>query len=160
LVEKDKLGGTCLNRGCIQTSVFARAMAFREMGAKSKDYGILFKEQSVDFSKPAARKDVVIKTLVGGVAMLLKQHGVETEQGIAAFLSGRSDAVRGKHAGNSVSFLRKDAHHGQDGRQINNRRPRYRTARMESREENVRSPAAGKGIQKTDKTRRPTWWDR
>ncbi len=86
LVEKDKLGGTCLNRGCIPTSVFARAVEFLEMGAQSKDYGILFKEQSIDFSKLAARKDVVVKTLIGGVGMLLREHGVEMEQGSAAFL--------------------------------------------------------------------------
>ncbi len=93
IVEKEALGGTCLNRGCIPTRVFTRAAEFVDVGSHSKDYGIIFKDESIDFAKLAARKDVVVKTLVAGVRMLLKENGVEVAEGTATLLKGREVSV-------------------------------------------------------------------
>src|SRR5208337_3932137 len=66
IVEREALGGTCLNRGCIPTQVFARAAELLETGSHGKDYGITFHDPIIDFSKLIARKDIVVKTLVAG----------------------------------------------------------------------------------------------
>ncbi|MFQ5987387.1 MAG: FAD-dependent oxidoreductase, partial [Dehalococcoidia bacterium] len=87
LIEKDALGGTCLNRGCIPTRTLARGVELLDLAKKAKDYGVSFGEASVDFAKMMARKDIVIKTLVGGVDLLLKGNGVEVVKGRGKFLS-------------------------------------------------------------------------
>jgi dihydrolipoamide dehydrogenase len=89
IIEREGLGGTCLNRGCIPTQVFATAAGLLETGRRGKDYGITFQEPTIDFTKLIARKDVVVKTLVAGVRTLLRENGVETEEGTAAFINAR-----------------------------------------------------------------------
>jgi dihydrolipoamide dehydrogenase len=93
IVEKEALGGTCLNSGCIPTRVFARAAELLETGSHGKDYGITFHDQIIDFSKLIARKEVVVKTLVAGVRTLLRENGVETEEGTAAFVNARELSI-------------------------------------------------------------------
>jgi len=88
LIEKDALGGTCLNRGCIPTRTLARGVELLDLAKKAKDYGVSFGEASVDFAKMMARKDIVTKTLVGGVDLLLKGNGVEVLKGRGKLLSG------------------------------------------------------------------------
>lgn len=83
IVEKDALGGTCLNRGCIPTRLLARVAEFIEMSAHGKDYGITFNDPVIDFPKLISRKEVVVKTLVGGIRMLLTSNGVEMLEGTA-----------------------------------------------------------------------------
>ena len=88
LIEKDAIGGTCLNRGCIPTRALARGVELLDLAKKAKDYGVNFGEASVDFAKMMARKDIVVKTLVGGVDLLLKGNGVEVVKGRGKLLSG------------------------------------------------------------------------
>jgi dihydrolipoamide dehydrogenase len=89
IIEREGLGGTCLNRGCIPTQVFATAAGLLETGRHGKDYGITFPDPTIDFTKLIARKDIVVKTLVAGVRTLLKENGVETEEGKASFINAR-----------------------------------------------------------------------
>ncbi len=87
LVEKESLGGTCLNRGCVPTRALARAVELLETGKEAKEYGILYKDLSIDYSKTKARKETVVKTLVAGVKLLLTGNGVKIEEGKARFVS-------------------------------------------------------------------------
>lgn len=83
IIEKESLGGTCLNRGCVPMRVFARAVELLETGRHGKDYGVAFEEPQVDFTKLMNRKNVAVKTLVAGVKMLLTGNGVEIMEGTA-----------------------------------------------------------------------------
>jgi len=93
LVEKEALGGTCLNRGCIPTMVLAKAVEILETAKSGKDFGIAFPETAVDFGKLAARKGTIVKTLVGGIRSLLEAHRIEILEGKARFLSPREIEV-------------------------------------------------------------------
>lgn len=93
LVEKDKMGGTCLNRGCIPTkAILHSANLFHE----AKDFaqlGIVISEPKVDYAAIAQRKDGIVKQLRGGVEFLLGKTGVKVIKGEARFLSRDRVAV-------------------------------------------------------------------
>jgi dihydrolipoamide dehydrogenase len=88
LIEKDTLGGTCLNHGCIPTRALVRGVEFLELARRAKDYGVSYGEVSVDLPKMLARKDIVIRTLVAGVELLLRGNSVEVLKGKGKLLSG------------------------------------------------------------------------
>ena len=71
LIEKGILGGTCLNRGCIPTWALVRGVEFLDLAKKAKDYGVDFGQVEVNFARMMARKDIVVKTMVGGVELLM-----------------------------------------------------------------------------------------
>jgi dihydrolipoamide dehydrogenase len=87
VIEKEGLGGTCLNYGCIPTRALMRPVEILDMAAHGKEFGLTFKETGIDFGKASARKDVLVKTLVAGVRMLLKGNGVDVIEGRAHFSS-------------------------------------------------------------------------
>ena len=81
LVEKDELGGTCLNVGCIPTKTFLRsAKAYGEC-KDAADYGISVSAPAVDMAAIQERKKKVVATLIKGVAGMLKSSGVEVIRG-------------------------------------------------------------------------------
>ncbi len=87
LVETDKVGGTCLNRGCIPTkALYSTAHLLQKMRSAS-EHGISVGETVFDYSRAAARKDEVVGKLVGGVAQLLKGNGIDVFHG-HGFLEG------------------------------------------------------------------------
>lgn len=81
ILEKDSIGGVCLNHGCIPTVALARAVELLEMGRLAKDYGVLYKEMEMDFQKMMNKKDTVVRTLVSGVRQMLEAYGVEVING-------------------------------------------------------------------------------
>ncbi len=90
LVEKDRLGGVCLNRGCIPTKTLLRcAGAYLEAG-RLAEFGVRLEGTlAVDWAAMVARKDQVVRTLVGGVEGLLTGHGVEVFPGTARLIGPR-----------------------------------------------------------------------
>ncbi len=95
IVEKDNLGGTCLNRGCIPTkTLIASAEAFLRAKAAA-DMGVKTGEVSVDYPAMVARKDGVVEKLRGGIAALLKANGVTRITGTASFVNARELKVEG-----------------------------------------------------------------
>jgi dihydrolipoamide dehydrogenase len=99
LIEKEELGGTCLNWGCIPTKALLRGVEILEAVEGGKDYGIQAGKVIVDFTKLISRKDRVIKTLVSGVAGLMKANKVEVIKGKAKFLSrGKIQVEKEKQA--------------------------------------------------------------
>jgi len=94
LVEKDALGGTCLNRGCIPTRALVRAVELIDLPKKAKEYGITYPAPEFDITKIIARKDTIVKTVNGGVQMLLRENGVEVIKGDARLTSPTDIEVR------------------------------------------------------------------
>jgi len=85
LIEKDKLGGTCLNRGCIPTKVLYRNAEILNTLGHINDFGISINDFSIDIEKIHCKKQCIIDQLVGGVAQLLKANSVEVIYGKAVF---------------------------------------------------------------------------
>jgi dihydrolipoamide dehydrogenase len=106
LVEKDALGGTCLNRGCIPTRALVRAVELIDLPKKAKDYGITYPPPQVDFAKIIARKDTIIKTVGGGVQLLMKENGVEVVKGEAKFISPTEARVRTESGEQTITARR------------------------------------------------------
>jgi len=105
LVEKEKkLGGICLNHGCIPTKALLHAAdlfaSLKEMG----NFGINVKDYDLDASKMNLWKHSVVDKLSEGVAMLLKKNGVEVITGKGSFLSDSSLRVEGKSDVNLIKF--------------------------------------------------------
>lgn len=84
IIEDDRAGGTCLNRGCIPTkALFSTAHMLRRL-QHAAEHGIDIGALSFDYSRAAARKDQVVARLVGGVEQLLKGNGVDVFHGRGA----------------------------------------------------------------------------
>src|SRR5271157_4403392 len=96
LIEKDALGGTCLNSGCVPARAFARAAELAGLANDAKSYGITFAGREIDFARVTARKDIVVKTLVAGVRMLIGANNVEIVEGEAKFIDRSTIQVTSK----------------------------------------------------------------
>lgn len=77
LIEKDKLGGTCLNRGCIPTKALIACTNLYAKMQEAEKFGITAEKVAIDFKKVVERKDQIIAKLVKGTEFLLKKNGVE-----------------------------------------------------------------------------------
>jgi dihydrolipoamide dehydrogenase len=77
LVEKDSLGGTCLNRGCIPTKALLRSAEVYETISKAKEFGIETSIARVDTKRIFARKDDIVKQLVNGVRGLVQANEID-----------------------------------------------------------------------------------
>jgi dihydrolipoamide dehydrogenase len=77
LVEADRLGGVCLNRGCIPTKALIHSAEVYQQVCRAARFGIdLPGEPGLNFSHMVARKQEVVDRLVGGVGHLLRRHGI------------------------------------------------------------------------------------
>lgn len=85
VVEKKKLGGTCLNRGCIPTKALYASYKALSSARKANKFGVSIKDIAFDLAKAVARKDEVVHKLVSGVEQLLKGNGVEFFDGDGFF---------------------------------------------------------------------------
>jgi dihydrolipoamide dehydrogenase len=86
VVEKDRLGGTCLNFGCIPTKALLTSAEVYSLAKRGAEFGVDVK--GLTFNLPAAmeRKAKVVNTLVNGVGTLFKAAGVESLKGTAKLL--------------------------------------------------------------------------
>ena len=86
LVEREKrLGGVCLNRGCIPSKALLYATHQIVNARESAHRGITFAEPTVDLAKLRAWKESILEKLGGGVATLAKMRGVQVIQGRGYF---------------------------------------------------------------------------
>ena len=90
LVEKDKLGGVCLNRGCIPTKALAHTADVMEAAGHAAELGLVISEVRLDFARVMARKDKVIAKLRGGVGLLLKRRKVDVFTGVGTLAGTRA----------------------------------------------------------------------
>jgi dihydrolipoamide dehydrogenase len=102
LVDQDKIGGTCLHRGCIPTKALLESAAFAERIRHAKDYGLNLPGQAVvDYAQVAARRDQVVKRMWTGLKTLIDKNKV-------AWIPGRGrldgpNKVRVTHTGEDGS---------------------------------------------------------
>lgn len=81
IIEEDKVGGTCLNRGCIPTKALLTSAGLYNKIKKARDFGINIDNYSADFPAMMQRKDRIVNRLRMGVEYLLKNNGVEILKG-------------------------------------------------------------------------------
>ena len=86
LIEKDKLGGTCLNRGCIPTKALNRNAEILNILKNSGAFGINIDNYSVDIAKMQERKNGIVSRLVSGVENLLKANKIDVLRAAASFI--------------------------------------------------------------------------
>lgn len=87
LVEKQYLGGTCMNVGCIPTKSLLHSADLYEEVQDGEKYGVMASDLKIDFVKVQERKQNVIKKLVTGIKGLLSTNKVKVIFGEAAFIS-------------------------------------------------------------------------
>ncbi len=77
LVDEDKIGGTCLHRGCIPTKALLESAAFADRIRHAKDFGLVLPgEAVVDYAAMAARRDAVVKRMWTGLKTLIDKNKV------------------------------------------------------------------------------------
>ncbi len=117
LVETDKLGGTCLIRGCIPSKALIHAAnkfeTIKNLSANPKgDLGIsLSSPPKLNLSQTMAWKDTVVKQLSGGVEALLKKAGVQVVHGWAKFNNGKTCVVQTQKTDGSKDEFKITAEH-------------------------------------------------
>jgi len=88
LVEKEHLGGICLNWGCIPTKALLRSAEVYHMMQHADDYGLSADNVSFDIKKVVARSRKVADQLSGGVGYLMKKNKVKVFDGHGTLLGG------------------------------------------------------------------------
>ncbi|PIY32594.1 MAG: dihydrolipoyl dehydrogenase [Candidatus Infernicultor aquiphilus] len=81
LIEKDKLGGVCLNRGCIPTKALVGTAELLNQLQRAKEFGIQVKEYSYDFPAIMKTKEMIAKRMSSGVGQLMKANQIRVIQG-------------------------------------------------------------------------------
>jgi len=81
LIEKDKLGGVCLNRGCIPTKALVSTAEVLNHLQRAGEFGIQVKDYSIDFPAIMKRKDLITRRLSSGVEQLMKANQVRVVKG-------------------------------------------------------------------------------
>ncbi len=95
LVEKDQLGGTCLNRGCIPTKAYYQNAALLRTMETLSQFNIAAGPWQFDLPGAYQRKQNTVSNLVQGVGRLLQANGVEVIKGLATIASPGQVAVNG-----------------------------------------------------------------
>lgn len=104
LVEKDALGGTCLNYGCIPTKALAHSVEVLEEMKSASKLGFQVDNIQIDFQKTMANKDQVIQTLVGGIGGLMNSHQIRVIDGEAVAIDAQTIGVKTKKIDATIKF--------------------------------------------------------
>src|SRR4051812_12544648 len=88
IVERENLGGICLNWGCIPTKALLKTGEVYEKLSHLGDYGLSAEKASFDFDKVIQRSRGVAKTLSNGIAFLMKKNKIEVIEGTATLEKG------------------------------------------------------------------------
>ncbi len=94
LVERDRVGGTCVNVGCIPSkALLDTSRAFHFLTHDAASHGIVVQGATFDLAKAVARKDAVVSRLVGGIEQLLRARTVELIRGDGVLVAANEIAV-------------------------------------------------------------------
>jgi len=96
VVEKDQLGGTCLNVGCIPSKAMIAAGALMDRVRHASTMGLTVKDMELDVEKLVSWKAGIVKKLTGGIGILLGKHGVEHVVGEARLQDRSTVVVKGQ----------------------------------------------------------------
>lgn len=107
LVERESIGGTCLNRGCIPTKALCKSAESVLEAKRMDEWGVMAHFGGVDMEKVHAWKDQAVEKITRGVKQLLKGYGVNVVYGTAR-LSGKG-GVEVTEPGGKTGFIEGDA---------------------------------------------------
>jgi dihydrolipoamide dehydrogenase len=85
VIEKDKVGGTCLHVGCIPTKALLESADVFSICKKAGEFGVRVGEATLDLKTVQERKDRIVKKSMAGTEFLLKKHKVTTVKGTGSF---------------------------------------------------------------------------
>jgi dihydrolipoamide dehydrogenase len=102
VVEKDAVGGRCLNYACIPAKAVLRAADVMSEVGHAKDFGIQVDGASVDFGGVVKHREKVIKTLTGGVAGLFKKNKIDLIEGHGAVTDDGNVKIGGQFDGTEI----------------------------------------------------------
>lgn len=95
LIERERVGGVCLNWGCIPTKAMVSSIELLLELERAEEFGVIVAEPAFDFARMMARKDKVVERLVSGVESLLETHKVDVISGVGEFVSPTRVKVTG-----------------------------------------------------------------
>jgi dihydrolipoamide dehydrogenase len=109
LIEKNKLGGVCLNEGCIPSKTLLKSAKIYKEAIYSARYGITVDQSAVTYSQETVinRKNKVVKVLVAGIKSALKEAAVEVMSGEGKIMGKSKEGFSVKINGNAEIFLAK-----------------------------------------------------
>jgi dihydrolipoamide dehydrogenase len=81
VIEKDRVGGRCLNYACIPAKAVLRSADMLSEVREAGDYGIKVGEPEIDYAAVSARREKVVSTLTGGVSGLFKKNQIDLIEG-------------------------------------------------------------------------------
>lgn len=96
LIEKDAVGGTCLNRGCIPTKAYYRNAEIMHDLSRAAEFNLSVEGLKFNMEQARERKDRIVKNLVKGVEKLLADHRVEVLKADARLTAPDTVAVSGQ----------------------------------------------------------------
>lgn len=89
IVERESLGGVCLNWGCIPTKALIKSANVFDYLTHAADYGIDVKDASVDFTKMIDRSRGVASGMSNGVQFLMKKNKIDIIKGFGTVKAGK-----------------------------------------------------------------------
>lgn len=104
LVEREALGGVCLNWGCIPTKALLKAAELRRGLQHAADFGLVADAGKVDLTKVVARSRAVAGKLSEGVSFLMRKNKIEVVKGTAAFADAHTLSVIGSGGEKRLKF--------------------------------------------------------
>ncbi|MFT5860002.1 MAG: dihydrolipoamide dehydrogenase, partial [Flavobacteriaceae bacterium] len=93
IVERDELGGICLNWGCIPTKALLKSANVFEYLTHASDYGIIVKDAKADFGAMVDRSRSVAEGMSNGIKFLMKKNKIDVIQGTGTLLAGKKVSV-------------------------------------------------------------------
>ena len=93
IIEREWLGGTCLNCGCIPTKTLIAGAEVYQKIRHADSFGIKVGSPEIDYPAMKKRKDGVVENLKSGIGSLLKAHGVTVFEGTGSFRDARTVAM-------------------------------------------------------------------
>lgn len=104
LIEEDKLGGTCLNYGCIPTKALAHSTKVLSHIKEGSVFGFDVEGVTIDMTKLMTRKSEVVNNLVGGIEHLMEANDIEVIRGSAETKSETVIGVKNKKIDAEITF--------------------------------------------------------
>ena len=98
LVERQRMGGTCLNTGCIPTKALHRSAEVCHLTKNSEEFGIVNKETVINWERVQGRKTKIVNHLVGGIDQLMKANGITVIKGEAKLTGANMVSVNIENA--------------------------------------------------------------
>jgi len=107
VIEEDKVGGTCLNYGCIPTKAMYQSAATALLAARMEDFGVVAGKPAIDMAKVHSWKRRAVDKLTGGVSQLLKGYKINVVNGRAR-LAGNGKVIVKRNDGELLELESKN----------------------------------------------------